>query len=142
LLSYVVAVFASYTTLDLAGRVSAYAGRVRCGWPVHELRQMQLDGEPDLLADLVEVFADDASARLEALREALIQADTDGIAKTAHTLEGSAGNLSASRMSHSAAQLEERGRSGYSEDVEDLLRELHSEFEKANAELSKALLKS
>jgi hypothetical protein len=28
------------------------------------------------------------------------------------------------------------------EDVEDLLRELHSEFEKANTELSKALLKS
>jgi HPt (histidine-containing phosphotransfer) domain-containing protein len=64
---------------------------------------MQLDGEPDLLADLVEVFADDASARLEALREALIQADADGIAKTAHTLKGSAGNCGASRMSHSAA---------------------------------------
>jgi len=108
---------------------------------IHELRQMQLDGEPDLLADLVEVFVDDASARLKTLREALIQADADGVAKTAHALKGSAGNLGASRMAHSAAQLEERGRSGELDGAEVLLEELQSEFERANAELSAALLK-
>jgi NO-binding membrane sensor protein with MHYT domain len=32
LLSYVVAIFASYTALDLAGRVSAYSGRGRALW--------------------------------------------------------------------------------------------------------------
>lgn len=109
---------------------------------IDELRQLQLDGEPDLLAELVEVFVEDASARLKTLREALNQADADGVAKIAHTLKGSAGNLGASRMAHLAAQLEERGRSGNLDGAEDLLGELDSEFEKANAELSTGLLKS
>ena len=104
------------------------------------LREMLLDGEPDLLAELVELFVEDASARLESLREALNVGDADSIAKTAHALKGSAGNLGASRMTRVAAQLETLGRSGNLESAEDLLEQLRDEFEKVSAELSASLL--
>jgi CheY-like chemotaxis protein len=104
------------------------------------LREMQPDGEPDFLAELVEIFAEDASARLESLQKALDAGDANSFAKTAHILKGSSGNLGASRMTRVAAQLETLGRSGNLKSAEDLLEQLRHEFEKVNAELSASLL--
>ena len=106
------------------------------------LRGMQADGEPDLLVELVEIFTEDASAGLVALREALDQGDAEGLEQRAHALKGGAGNLGVSRRAQIAARLETLGRSGDLEGAGDLLEDLQSEFEKARAELSASVLRS
>ena len=52
------------------------------------LRGLQEPGEPDLLAELVEVFEQDVPPRLAALREALEEGDAGTIERTAHTPRG------------------------------------------------------
>jgi HPt (histidine-containing phosphotransfer) domain-containing protein len=94
------------------------------------------------LADLVEIFEEDASARLRALREALERGDTESLKQTAHALKGSAANLGASRMAHIAARIEELGGSGDLTEVADLLEVLQSEFEGVCEEFSASLFES
>jgi HPt (histidine-containing phosphotransfer) domain-containing protein len=108
------------------------------------LREMQGEGEPDLLAELVEIFEEDASTRLRALREALERGDAESLKQTAHALKGSAANLGARRMAHMAARIEELagGSESLKEEVADLLEELQREFKGVRAELSASLLES
>jgi two-component system, sensor histidine kinase and response regulator len=106
------------------------------------LREMQGVGEPDLLAELVEIFREDASARLRSLREALERIDAESVKQTAHALKGSAANLGARRMAHIAARIEELSASGNIKEVTDLLEELQDEFEGVSAELSASLFES
>jgi two-component system, sensor histidine kinase and response regulator len=112
------------------------------------LREMQGEGEPDFLAELAEIFEEDASRRLKELREALERGDAESLKQRAHALiKGSAANLGASRMAHMAARIEElAGSSGDLKEEEvvvtGLLEELQREFEEVSAELSASLLES
>jgi len=104
---------------------------------------MQTEGEPDLLVELAEMFDEDASTRLRALREALERGDAESLKQTAHALKGSAANLGARRMAHMAARIEElAGGSESLKGMTDLLEELQSEFKGVRAELSASLLES
>ncbi len=106
------------------------------------LRGLQEPGEPDLLAELVEVFERDVPQRLAALREALQGGDAGTIERTAHTIKGGAGNLGVARMAETARLLEESGRAGDFSAVPALLQRLDADFEEARAEFSALLLKS
>ncbi len=108
---------------------------------LESLRGLQEEGEPDLLAELVEVFEQDVLPRLAALREALQNGDAGAIERTAHTLKGSAGNLGVARMAETARLLEESGRAGDLRAAPDLLRRLDADFEEARAEFSALPLK-
>lgn len=76
-----------------------------------ELRELQEEGEPDLLRELIELFLTDVPARLVALREAVRADDAHSVQRIAHTLKGSCGNMGAVRMAAVCAELEEIGRS-------------------------------
>ena len=76
------------------------------------LRDLQQDGEPDILVELVDAFLSDVPARLETLRGAVEGGDEKSVERNAHTLKGSAQNMGAVRMSEICAGLEEAGRSG------------------------------
>ena len=108
------------------------------------LREMQGEEVRLLLAELAEIFEEDASTRLRALREALERGDAESLKQTAHALKGSAANLGARRMAHMAARIEEltAGGSESLKEVADLVEELQREFEGVRAELSASLLES
>ena len=108
---------------------------------LENLRGLQEPDEPDLLAELVEVFGQDVPPRLETLREALQDGDAGAIERAAHTLKGSAGNLGVARMAETARLLEESGRSGDLSAVPALLQRLDADFEEARAEFSALPLK-
>ena len=105
------------------------------------LRGLQEPGEPELLAELVEVFEQDVPPRLAALREGLEEGDAGTIERTAHTLKGGVGNLGAARMAETARLLEEAGRAGGLSDAPALLQRLYADFGGARAEFSALLLK-
>ncbi|QIN77575.1 response regulator [Rubrobacter marinus] len=86
------------------------------------------DGEPDILAELVELFVEDAEPRLAALREAVAAGDAEGIERAAHTLKGSAGNMGARRMSEIASRLQDVGTSGDLSKAGALLEDLEFEY--------------
>jgi len=75
------------------------------------LRELQEEGEPDILEELIELFLADVPPQLVALREAVEAGDAHSVERIAHTLKGTCGNMGAVRMESICAQLEERGRS-------------------------------
>jgi HPt (histidine-containing phosphotransfer) domain-containing protein len=75
------------------------------------LRELQAEGEGDILGELVELFFADVPPRLVALREAARAGDARSVEGIAHALKGSCANMGAVRMGAICAELEEVGRS-------------------------------
>ncbi len=72
----------------------------------------QLDGDEELLADMIGLFLEDAPRRLDRLQRAWKNGDHDGVAEAAHALKGMAGHFGAETLRRQAADLERAARAG------------------------------
>ncbi len=85
----------------------------------------QLDGDEELLSEMIGLFLEDAPRRLDHLRRAWENGDQDGVAEAAHALKGMAGHFGAEALRRQAAELERAARSGQASAAElDRLTEL------------------
>jgi HPt (histidine-containing phosphotransfer) domain-containing protein len=66
----------------------------------------QLGDDDELISDVMTLFLSDYPIRLQALKAALRARDARGVRTAAHTIKGSASNFCASRVVHTAAELE------------------------------------
>ena len=103
---------------------------------LQSLRDLQEEGEPDILAELIALFLDDAPTRLRGIREAAANGDANFLERNAHTLKGSSQNMGATRMGALCAQLQEAGRTGDLSRVPELVDLITDEFERVDAELT------
>ena len=71
------------------------------------LRELQQEGSPDLITELVELYTKDTKERLTELRTALTNRDMAGLRRTVHYLKGSSGTLGIRRMAVLCSQFEE-----------------------------------
>jgi two-component system, sensor histidine kinase and response regulator len=74
------------------------------------LRELQEDGEPNILDELIGLFLADVPPHLGAMREASAAGDARSVQRIAHTLKGSAANMGARGMEALCLELEEMGR--------------------------------
>lgn len=65
-----------------------------------------LNGDVELLKEVVELFVDDAPNQLQALETAIQEGDANAIEHNAHTLKGSSSCVGAEKMRQQASQLE------------------------------------
>jgi HPt (histidine-containing phosphotransfer) domain-containing protein len=91
--------------------------------------EAQIDGEPDLVVELIDLYLTDAAAKMVALREALAASDEPTLRRLAHCLRGSSGNLGAHRMASLCKELEHAG-GDWRRTAEGLLLGLEREFER------------
>ncbi|MBN8247155.1 MAG: response regulator, partial [Verrucomicrobia bacterium] len=99
-------------------------------------RSLRQAGQPDPVAELVDLFVADLPVRIEALRSALESRDLAAVKVAAHTLKGSASNVGGRRLAARCAALESAAaQSGLPDDGERLSR-----IEQAASELKVALL--
>ncbi len=103
------------------------------------LRELQDPGEPDILAELAELFVNDSASLLAALHEGLERGDAGSVERSAHTLKGSSGNMGARVMSRISSELQVACRSGDLTRARDLLASLHTEFERVREALEAEL---
>lgn len=93
------------------------------------LRSLQDDGEDDLLAELIDLFLEDAPERLGLIRAALAAGDWVGLAERAHSLKGSCASLGAVQMASLCGRLEAMGRDlAQRSDAVDVFGELEQEY--------------
>ena len=59
---------------------------------------IQLDGEPDLIVELIDLYLEDARRRLAVMKLSLAKRDWLSVKREAHSLRGSSGNLGALQM--------------------------------------------
>ncbi len=92
------------------------------------LRELQEEGEPDILNELIEMFLTDVPPQLVGLQEAMEAGDAQSVERIAHTLKGSCGNMGAVKMVALCSELEEIGRFGNLSRAPVLISRLEEEF--------------
>jgi HPt (histidine-containing phosphotransfer) domain-containing protein len=70
--------------------------------------EIQLDGEPDLIVELIDLYLDDAPRRVASMRESLSNVNWLSVKREAHSLRGSSGSLGALQMALICGEIEGR----------------------------------
>ena len=96
----------------------------------------RVEGDVDLLRELVEVFLEDVPTRMAEIREALERRDAEGLRSAAHSLKGAAANLSACAVSAAAERLEMAGRNQDFAETESAYAVLVTETDRLTHELA------
>jgi HPt (histidine-containing phosphotransfer) domain-containing protein len=89
-----------------------------------KLRQLQLDSEPDLVTELIDLFLADSTVRLEILRQSVAQEHPSELIQPAHSLKGASANLGANAFSALCLELEKLGQAQTIAGASDLLVQL------------------
>jgi HPt (histidine-containing phosphotransfer) domain-containing protein len=93
------------------------------------LHRLEAQGSPGLAADVIEIFMQDTSTRVTALRHAIDQGDGETVFRVAHTLQGSASMIGAVSVARSCDALAKSARSGSFDQCKVLVAELDARFE-------------
>lgn len=98
----------------------------------------ELDGDEELLAELVETMKAEAPKLLLEVRVAVEAADATLVGRAAHTLKGAVSNFGARAAADAALRLEHMGRTGELTDVTPALATLEVEMKALVEALEKA----
>jgi len=89
----------------------------------------RLNGDEELLADLMETFLDDVPRQISALQEAIEKDDAPGVRLRAHTIKGASANFGVPGLRSAAARLEEATQAGNLSGVLEGLQRIRKELE-------------
>jgi CheY-like chemotaxis protein len=96
---------------------------------IANLRALEDEGAEDLFARVVETYLENADRLGRTLRDALAAGDPAAMARAAHTLKSSSGQVGARRLSALCKELEALGRAGSMEGAPELGQAIEEEFE-------------
>jgi HPt (histidine-containing phosphotransfer) domain-containing protein len=106
---------------------------------IDSLRQLTPPGEPDVLADILNLFLAEVPKKIGALQAALEAGDAAQVARIAHSLKGSTGNLGAHAMLDVCRRIDDRARRGDLASVAPLIASLTSEYHRVELEIRQLL---
>ena len=100
----------------------------------------RMDDDHDLLAEIVEIFLEDAPIQISKLKQALRSNDTDLIAQQAHALKGASANISAHALRQSALAVEQAATHHHTEKIAKLINILENDYNALKVHLSEHVL--
>ena len=104
---------------------------------IESLRELQMPGGPNLLAELIVAFREDAGARLADLQHAITTGNCEKVQRAAHSLKGMCGAIGAHQMAALSGELE-RSATAATVDAQ-LASRLEGEFARVTAALQELL---
>jgi CheY-like chemotaxis protein/HPt (histidine-containing phosphotransfer) domain-containing protein len=113
---HLAAVLARWSAQAVGWVPTKWEGGIRPGPPeeavdastLAALRDLQGEGQSDILAELSAVYLRDTPPRLAALHEARARADAEALRREAHGLKGSSSQIGAVKMARLCTELEEQ----------------------------------
>ena len=96
----------------------------------------RLGGDEELLKQIAEMFIEDASGYMKALRDALEKQDASEVRQIAHALKGSSANINASALQKVASEMETAGEKGNLDQADALFKKMEAEFVKLKGVLA------
>jgi two-component system sensor histidine kinase/response regulator len=93
----------------------------------HELLE-RVDGDRELIAELLELLRNDYPRQIEAMHRAIDSNNSESLEQVAHSMRGALGNLAAVNGAVIASELERIGKSGCNADAPKRLAELEVEL--------------
>ncbi|NEN93359.1 MAG: response regulator [Okeania sp. SIO3H1] len=96
----------------------------------HIRQEVQIEGEADIVTELIDLFFEDTLQQLLAIKEAIDNSATEALRESAHALKGSCGNLGVVRLAEISATLEQKAKAETitKAEAESLLTQLENEF--------------
>ncbi|MDB5082070.1 MAG: domain S-box protein [Chloroflexi bacterium] len=104
---------------------------------LQNLLKLQSVSGTDVLGKVIDLFSENTPKRLAELKESINLNDANALARIAHSLKGSSGNVGASHLATLLAELEDLNREGNMDRVTGLLGRIETEFEQAKVALIK-----
>jgi HPt (histidine-containing phosphotransfer) domain-containing protein len=101
---------------------------------IRGLRELGSEDD-DVLAEVVDLYVDDAPSRIEAMRSAIAASDPEALSEAAHALKSSSGNVGAVKVREICQQLETTGREGKIDGAGVVLARLEREYDLAKSAL-------
>ena len=95
-----------------------------------ELALAQVDGDPELLQEVAELFCEDAPSLPEQIKISIASADASSLEQSAHALKGAVGNFGANRAWECAKDLEFMGRDDETINAQGAFGELSDEIDR------------
>ena len=92
----------------------------------------RVEGDMDLLGDLIELFKEDSVRQMAAIREAIDKKQSDALRRAAHTLKGTCGNLGAPEAAATALELEKLAAAGDLSHAQGCLGSLEEQIQRAS----------
>jgi len=86
---------------------------------------------PSFMRDIAGLFREDAVLRIHELRDSAGRSDAETIARAAHSLKSSSGNIGASRMYSLCETIESNARTGKLDQVAEMVEQLATELDRA-----------
>ncbi len=99
------------------------------------LRMLSDDGSNDMLFEIIDIFLDDAPARLIDVAAAVQAGDATAAFENAHAVKGSAATLGALRLAELCRQVEAMGRAGDVSGAASVMASVQAEYERVKAAL-------
>jgi len=106
---------------------------------IERLRQLTPPGEPDVLAEVLGIFLEEVPRRIQRLRIALAAGDIVEVARSAHSLKGSAGNIGAADLYDICTRLDAQARDGDLTGAGTLVDEMGAEFGKVESAIHRLI---
>ena len=106
---------------------------------LHNLRQLSVPGELDVLREVLTLFLDEVPRRMDRLNAACQDGNAFELQRGAHSLKGSSGNIGARRMFELCRQIDERGGAADFNGARHLLSALGDEYARVEAEIRQLL---
>ncbi len=97
--------------------------------------ELQDDGEPDLIVELIDLYLQEAPLRIEAIRRAVADADGLSLKRAAHSLKGSSGTLGVRPLAALCQELESLADDAWLPAATVLVERLEEEFVRAHKAL-------
>jgi HPt (histidine-containing phosphotransfer) domain-containing protein len=85
-------------------------------------------GDPDFLAELIDIYLDDAPRQVAAMRDAVLSGRIEDLVRPAHTLKGSSASIGAIELSELDRALELAAREGAVDDPAAAVDAIEAEF--------------
>ncbi|MCH2593772.1 MAG: PAS domain S-box protein [Pedosphaera sp.] len=114
----------------IAGEVGAVQGEAGSGDTDSIVEALHSFGDAAVVVELIDLFLQDAPARLAQAGAALDANKAAEAGEAAHSLKGSAHNLRAGQLAKACEALEKMGKTGSLDDAETLLGQVEAELQK------------
>jgi len=103
---------------------------------IRDLQDLQVEGEPNIVREIVSSFLNSSDSLLVELRTAFVNNDLDILQRVAHSLKSSSANVGAMRLSEFSKELELNCRNKKLTDAEELVSAMELEFRRVRKALS------
>ena len=106
------------------------------------LRELQDDGDPDIIAEVGGLFLEHSPQKIAAILQAVENGDAKGLQTAAHSLKSSSAYVGAMRLSELSRELEMMGRSQVMDGAEEKAERLTREYKQVMMELDAEIQRS